>query len=791
MDHRKKRLPVTEIDPDPAYGLTAEQVNQRMENGWDNAVSSGALRSEGQIILRHCLTFFNLIFVVLALILVLVRSSVTNFGFLGVVVINLVIGIVQEIRAKRAVEKLTLVAAQKLKTVRNGKIGDIPSHKLVLDDIVLFCGGDQICADGVVRDGLLQVNEALLTGEPDLIEKRPGDELLSGSIAVAGKAAVQLLRVGDDSYAARLSAQAKKDPRVARPEMMGDLDKLIRFLSIILVPLGILYFIGAFTTPGAETQTAAEQTVAALVSMIPQGLYLLTSVAMAVSVIKLASRRVLVQDMNCIEMLARTDVLCVDKTGTITEPGMEVEELIPLGGVDFEYLENILGALYGVEEPENDTARALAELYPNTAGWACLRRIPFTSETKWSGAVVRDQGAFVTGAPEFILGSRFAEVADLVTPWSQKGYRVLLCAGYEGDPKPEELDEDRVTPLALILLSGRIRKQALDTFRYFEKQGVTVKVISGDDPVTASEIARRAGIANAQRCVDAQTLETEEAILDAAERYTVFGRVTPDKKRSLIHALRQKKHTVAMTGDGVNDVLAMREADCAVAMASGAKAASQVAQLVLLDSDFAAMPRIVDEGRRVINNIQRAAALFLVKNVFTVALVLVSLLSTLVYPFQPVTLTLINALTMGIPSFFFALEPNYALVSGKFLPGALRRALPGGLTAFLTVVLAQVVADVLALDGVQLRTVCAGVVAVVGILVLLKVSQPMTRLRKIVLLAMAAGLVAAFLALGKVFAVNVYDGRTAGVMLLMMGCAAVLFWGLTCLVEAIGNRRRK
>ena len=791
MEHRKKRQPVDVFDPDPAYGLDTEQVCRRMESGWDNSVSSGALRSEGQIILGHCLTFFNLIFVILALILVLVGSPVTNFGFLGVVVFNQVIGVVQEIRAKRAVDKLALVAAQKLKTLRNGKTEDIPSHKLVLDDIVIFRGGDQICADGVVREGGLLVNESLITGEAETVNKQPGDELLSGSFVVAGKAAVQLIRVGDDSYAARLSAQVKKNPRVARSQMMEDLDKLVRFLSIVLVPLGVLYFVRAFTGPDVETRDAAEQTVAALVSMIPQGLYLLTSVAMAVSVIKLASRRVLVQDMNCIETLARTDVLCVDKTGTITEPGMEVEELIPLGGVDFVYLEGVLGALYGTEEPENDTARALAELYPNTAGWETLRRVPFTSETKWSGAVIRDQGIFVTGAPEFVLGSRFGEVADLVTPWSQKGYRVLLCAGYEGDLKPGRLEEDRVTPLALILLSGRIRKQAPETFRYFERQGVTVKVISGDDPVTAAEIARRAGVADAERYVDAQTLETDEAILDGVERYAVFGRVTPEKKRRLIRALRQKKHTVAMIGDGVNDVLAMREADCAVAMASGAKAASQVAQLVLLDSDFSAMPRIVDEGRRVINNIQRAAALFLVKNIFTVGLILVSLLTELIYPFQPVTLTLINALTVGVPSFFFALEPSYARFFGKFLPSALRRALPGGLTAFVTVVLAQVVADALYLDGVQLRTVCAGVVALVGLLVLLRVSRPMTVLRRLVLVAMAAGLVGAFLLLGEVFMVDVYHGQTVTAMLLMMACAAALFGCITWLVDALTTKTRR
>ena len=617
MEHRKKRQPVPAVDPDPSHGLTAEQVRLRVENGWDNAVSAGVLRSEWQILLRHSLTFFNLIFVVLSLILVLVGSPFTNFGFLGVVVINLIIGIVQEIRAKRAVEKLTLVAAQKLKTVRGGKTEEIRSDELVLDDIVVFRGGDQICADGVVRSGTLQVNESLITGEPDPIEKNPGDELMSGSFVVAGRGAVQLIRVGDDSYAARLSAQAKKDPRAAKSEMMGDLDKLIRFLSVILVPLGILYFIGAFTTPGVRTQDAAEQTVAALVSMIPQGLYLLTSVAMAVSVIKLASRRVLVQDMNCIEMLARTDVLCVDKTGTITEPDMEVENLIPLSEDEPEYLEAILTAMYGTVEPDNGTARAIHELFQGESDWVCEKRIPFSPETKWSGAVFADQGAFLVGAPAFIMGGRFSELRPQVEEWTAQGSRVLLMARYNALPQPGKIDPAGVTPLALILLNSRIREQAKETFEYFARQGVSIRVISGDDPQTASRVARRAGIAGAENYIDASALDTDGDFAQAVRDKTVFGRVTPDQKRRLIAALQAQGHTVAMTGDGVNDLLAMKQADCSIAMASGAQAASQMASLVLLNSDFAAMPGIVAEGRRVINNIQRAATLFLVKNIFS------------------------------------------------------------------------------------------------------------------------------------------------------------------------------
>ena len=783
MEQRKNRQPVPEFDPDPLEGLTSGQARQRVEAGWDNRVTNKALRSEKQIVLGHCFTFFNLVFAVLALILVLVRSSASNFGFLGVVVINLAIGIVQEIRAKRAVEKLTLVAATARKTVRDGKYVQIPDDRLVRDDIVIFHTGEQLCADGVVRSGCVQVNEALITGEADPIEKREGDELMSGSFVVAGKAAVQLIRVGDDSYAARLSSEARKDPKAAKSEMMADLDKLIRFLSIVLVPLGVLYFLGEVAVPYPDTHAAAEQTVAALVSMIPQGLYLLTSVAMAASAIKLSRSRVLVQDMNCIETLARVDVLCVDKTGTITEPGMQVEELVPLQGAQPAFLQQVLGSLYA--EADNDTGRAIREMYQTDTPWQMLSHVPFTSERKWSGAVFAE-GAFVVGAPEFVLKERYSELEETVLGWSREGFRVLLLAGYEGALQPGALDAERITPLALLLLKSRIRETAYDTFRYFEKQAVQVKVISGDDPATAADAAKRAGISGCESYVNCNGL-SGDALVEAAEKYTVFGRVTPEQKRELVKALRKNGHTVAMTGDGVNDVLAMRQANCAVAMASGAQAASQVAQLVLLDSDFAAMPHIVAEGRRVINNIQRAAALFLVKNIFTMALVLAALLTPLIYPFQPVTLTVINALTVGVPAFFFALEPNRERVRGRFLHGALIRALPAGLASFGALAAAQG----LLLDEVSLRTVSAAILAVVGILVLLQVSQPMTKLRKAVLAAMATALLGAFLLLGPVFAVDIYDGTTAFFAVLMAAFGAVLLWIFTAVADRLKNRCRK
>ena len=504
--------------------------------------------------------------------------------------------------------------------------------------------------------------------------------------------------------------------------------------------------------------------------MIPEGLYLLTSIALAASALKLTQQRVLVQDMNCIETLARVDVLCVDKTGTITENKMEVENIVPLTTQPHEHLETILTALYGTEEPENDTARALHELFQGETNWELQRRIPFTSKTKWGGGVFRDQGAFLVGAPEFLLGSRYDEIRDKVEPWSSTGYRVLLLAEYHGDPQPEALTESAITPLALVLITNRIRPEAPQTFRYFADQGVTIKVISGDNPVTVSDVAKRAGIAGAENYVDTTVLETEEDFLHAARDFTVFGRVTPDKKRSLVRALKALGHTVAMTGDGVNDVLAMKESHCGIAMASGSQAASQVARLVLLDNDFSTMPSIVGEGRRVINNIQRAAALFLVKNIFSLGLSLLSLLTGWAYPMVPFHLTVISALTIGVPSFFLAMEPNYARVTGKFLPGVLRRAFPGGLTNIFVVLMAQAFVVIFGIPQNQISAVCAAILGTVGLLVLYQVCRPFDRFRQVIWWAMTAGMLLSFTLLGGLFDMQIATPQAtlATVTLLIM-----------------------
>ena len=767
----------TEIDPE--LGLTGRQVAERTPAG--TPMSSG--KSEKEIILTHIFTFFNLVFAVLAVMLVIGGSSVLNMGFLVVAVVNTVIGIIQEIRAKRAVEKLTLVAERPVAVIRDGARQEIPPEQIVADDIAEFASGDTLPADGVLRSGELFVDESLLTGEADAVTKVPGDEVKSGSAVLSGRGRVQLTAVGEMSFAARLSREAKKNPRAKKSEMMRSLDKLILAVGIALVPVGIILFYQEFFVLKLGLKSSVEGTVAALVGMIPEGLYLLTSIAMAASALKLSRKKVLVQDMNCIETLARVDVLCVDKTGTITEPDMEVENVVPFPDGDPEYLEAVLTAMYGAQEPDNATGRAIHELFGGESDWVCEKRIPFSPETKWSGAVFAGHGAFLVGAPEFILADRYDEYRDTVDSWTEQGCRVLLAARYGGDIVPGAIDPALVTPLALILLSGRVREQAKETFEYFTRQGVAVKVISGDNPHTASLIAQRAGIPGAEACIDTSRLESDEDFARAVSENTVFGRVTPEKKRKLVAALQRQGHTVAMTGDGVNDLLAMKQADCSVAFSSGAQAASQLGSLVLLQNDFSAMPGIVAEGRRVINNIQRAATLFLVKNIFSLFLSVISLFTDWPYPLQPMHLTVISALTIGIPSFFLAMEPNYDRVTGRFLPGVLRRAFPGGLTNVFAVLVCQAFMAVFSLPAESITTVCAGILAVVGMMVLFQVCKPFAPFRRIVWGAMLVCLIAVFTFLGELFELRTGTPQTKLLMLTLLLMTPTVFFAMQRLFD--------
>lgn len=778
LPHLRVYRQIPMLQADPAEGLSPQETKLRQSNGLSNIMPPSNTKSEGQIIKENVLTFFNLIFLVLALCLCLV-GSFKNLMFLLVAVANTVVGSFQEIRAKRAVDKLTLVAAGTAKAIRSGQRVSVRTDQLVRDDIVEFAAGDQICADAVVRDGQLQVNESLLTGEADAILKNPGDTLKSGSFVISGRARVQLTHVGSESYAAKLAAEARRNVRSTKSEMMLSLTKLITVVGIALIPLGIILFLRHFLSvfQGLPLRDSVESTVSALIGMIPEGLYLLTSVAIAASCLKLSRKRVLVQDMNCIETLAHVDVLCVDKTGTITEPTMEVTDVYPLNSERFSYddIEKILAAFYHGEEPDNETARAMGQQFAGETSWRAVKRMAFSSSTKWSGADFGENGRYVVGAPEFIMGDRYDSIRSEAEPWSERGCRVLLLAAYDTAFDDGPLQSAHVAPIALVFLSNLLRPDAQETFRYFASQGVSVRVISGDNPITVAQVATRAGIENADRYVDAMTLSTEQDFEEAVKYYTVFGRVTPEQKRYLVRAFQKQGHTVAMTGDGVNDVLALKDANCGIAMASGSQAASQVAQIVLLNSQFSAMPAIVAEGRRVINNIQRAASLFLVKNIFSFALTLLLLFIDMPYPLLPIQLSLISTFTIGIPSFFLALEPNYARVEGKFMRNVIRRAMPGGLTNLTIVLLAGFFTSTFGLSNEQLNTICVWVMSAVGLVTLYHVSVPFTRLRLAVLAAMTAAMLFCLLVIPAFFDLPALNASSALILVtLLLACPTVM-----------------
>ncbi|MBQ1314300.1 MAG: cation-translocating P-type ATPase [Clostridia bacterium] len=723
-------------------GLTAAQVRERKQNGYANVSNEKNTKSVSDIIKSNVFTYFNGVFIVLAILMFSVGAW-KNCAFLFVVLTNTLIGIIQELRSKQAVDKLTILAEGKVTAIRDGRKVEVPTSELVRDDIVEFKNGDQICADAVVRAGEIAVNEALLTGESDAIQKTPGENLKSGSSCTSGRCYAQLTRVGSESYASRLTQQAKSNVESAKSEMMLSLDKLIKFIGIALVPIGIALFITQKTKADLTVSESIVSTVSALIGMIPEGLYLLTSVALVLSVMRLSRRKVLVRDMNCVETLARVDTLCVDKTGTITEPGMDVDELVCLNPDRFpeDIVREMLYAYYGTMDADNDTAVAMNAFFRESdvaRSYASDRFqptqvVPFASETKWSAVTFGPSDTFIIGAPEFILKQQAPIVTEYAKPWTSKGMRVLLVAYYNGSVVDASgrpcVDPYRVEPVAFVCILNRIRNQAPETFSYFAEQGVTVKVISGDNPITVSNVAKQANIENAENYVDATTLDTPEKLTDAATRYTVFGRVTPQQKLALVKALKAAGHTVAMTGDGVNDVLALKEADCGIAMASGSQAASQISKLVLLDSDFASMPSIVAEGRQVINNIQRSASLFLVKNIFSFLFAILTLFIAFPYPLLANQMSIISGLTIGIPGFFLALQPNATRIKGRFLPNVLFKAGPGGLTDVLLILGVEFFAFVFRFELPELYSVAPVVMLTVGIVFLYMISRPVDRYR--------------------------------------------------------------
>ena len=655
-----ERPQVPLLETDPAKGLTAEQAAQRMAAGLDNRAAASPTRSETEIIRDNIFTFFNLVFIVLALCLALV-GSFANMTFLGVVIANTIIGTVQQLRSKRTVDQLTLVAAHKVRCLRDGKSILLPSEELVRDDIVEFTSGEQICADAVVCTGSAQANEALITGEAEPVPKNVGDVLRSGSFLVSGRCTVRLTHVGAESYASKLATEAREGGhKVAKGEMMRSLDGLIRVIGIALIPMGVVMFLKQYVSLELPLRDSVEATVAALIGMIPEGLYLLTSVALAVSMVRLAQRKVLAQDMNCIETLARVDVLCVDKTGTITEARMEAGEplLLTPDAWPQDRVYTVLHSIYAGTEPDNDTARAMVQRFGKQSGtpWPRQSVVPFNSAYKWSAATFAE-GSFVVGAPEFVAGARYAELAAQVEPLLEKGSRVLLLARCDVEPDPKVgLDADKLEFVALLPVANRIRPEAPETFRYFAEQGVAVKVISGDNPVAVSEVARQAGIEGAERYVDAATLDTDEKVAEAVRTCTVFGRVTPAQKRKFVKALQADGHTVAMTGDGVNDAPALKAADIGCAMGiTGTDVAKGAADMTLTDDNFATIIGACEEGRRIYDNIRKVIQFLLSANLAEVFSVFIATLIGFTI-FQPVQLLWVNLVTDCFPALALGME---------------------------------------------------------------------------------------------------------------------------------------
>lgn len=651
-------------------GLTKEEVEERIKENKVNYDTSLPTKSIKTIVRENIFTLFNLINILLG-VAVFCVGSYKNLLFLIVIFCNTAISIIQEINSKKAVDKLSILAQAKVNCIRDGEKQEIGINSIVLDDLLMLEIGNQIVADSIILEGEVEVNESFITGESDVIYKRKGDTLLSGSFVVSGKCKAEVIHIGDENYTSKISSGAKYVKKV-NSEIMKSLNGIIKIVSIAIVPIGILLFFNQLGLTENSFKNAVVNTVAAIIGMIPEGLVLLTSTVLAVSVIRLSKRKVLVQELYCIETLARVDTLCLDKTGTITEGTMEVNDIIEITKSK-EELEEILSEISSASDDNNSTIEAIRAKYKNKQKWKVINKIPFSSQKKWSGVCFKDKGSYIIGAPEFVLREKYDEYKERIEKYSND-YRVIIVANSEGDFIEKELP-DKLEVLGFVLISDVIRKEASKTLKYFKEQGVNIKIISGDNPITVSKIAKRAGVENSEKYINMQEIKTKEQLEKAAKEYTIFGRVTPVQKKELVQALKKEGHTVAMTGDGVNDVLALKEADCSIAMASGSDATRNVAELVLLDSNFASMPEIVLEGRRTINNIERSATLFLVKTIYASILAIIFLFVNMPYPFMPIQLTLISTVTIGIPSFVLALEPNKERIKGKFLRNVISRAL--------------------------------------------------------------------------------------------------------------------
>ena len=832
-------------------GLTDEQVNARIAEGKVNADENPNTRTYKQIVRENTLTFFNFLNLVL-LVLVLLVGSYKNAFFVCIIIINTLIGIAQEIRAKKTIDKLAILTARKSVVIREGQKWTVPTEELVLDDVVCLKTGDQVPADARILEGSLEVNESLLTGESDNLPKNEGDELFSGSFVTSGEACCQIIHVGKDNYAAQITSEAKEFKR-HNSELKNSLNAILKVISIIIVPLGALLFYKQYYIVGDTFRDSVVSMVAGVLGMIPEGLVLLTSVALTLGALVLANKKTLVQELYCIETLARVDTLCLDKTGTITEGTMCVERVEPYvstgrtetaatepesaespeteaqadadeaqseAAEQVQALENeasqrtltdltedaesdegqvaadpafmeeidvIMGNMMYVLKDQNATIDALRKRFPEKQDMTPEHVIPFSSDRKYSGAVFEEKGTYLMGAAQFLFPEDNEELTEKCQAYAEEGLRVLVLAHSSQNAEGTELPEG-LEPLALMLLTDVIREEAPDTLAFFDSQEVDLKVISGDDPVTVAAIARRAGLKNADSYVDATTLTTEEELQDAVAQYSVFGRVTPQQKKAMVQALQSQGHTVAMTGDGVNDVLALKEADCSIAMAQGSDAAKNIANVVLLDSNFASMPHIVNQGRRVVNNIRTAASMFLIKTMFSVMLSLLTIFFGNAYPFEPIQMSLISACAVGIPTFLLAQENNYEKIDHTFLRHVFINAFPAAITITSCVFAVMLVCQNVYHSMAMLNTACVLVTGWNYMAALKTVYAPLNTYRKVIIYGMQFIFFAAAVIFQKLLSLGSLDFGMIILVFILMTFAPVLIDVITVWLKGIYAR---
>lgn len=706
-------------DTNYQVGLTSNEIKERQEKNLVNYDTSLPTKSIKRILFDNFFTIFNFLNLFLAIVVFLV-GSYKNMIFLSIVIINTAISTFQEIHSKKVVDKLSVLASSKAKVIRDGQKQEISINEIVLDDILEFNTGDQIATDSIILNGEVGVNESFLTGEPDSIQKNTGDTLLSGSFIVSGKCIAKVIHIGEENYTAKISSDARYVKKV-NSEIMNSLNKIIKILTFAIIPIGIALFFVQLHLQNLPIQDSVIKTVAAIIGMIPEGLILLTSTVLAVSVIRLSKSKVLVQELYCIETLARVDTLCLDKTGTLTEGIMEVKDFIPIND-SIDNMKNILANIAKLSEDENPTINAIKNYFKEISyEFIPIEKISFSSKTKWSGISFKDVGTYIVGAPELVLKDKFANYKNIINKYAED-YRVIALAYSKKNIKEKEIPDD-LELVGIILISDKIRKEAFQTLEYFYKQNVDIKIISGDNPITVSTIAKHTGVKDYEKYIDMSTIDESKDLIDIVNNYTVFGRVSPTQKKSLIMALQNSGKTVAMTGDGVNDVLALKAADCSIAMQNGSDATKSVSQIILLDSNFASMPKVVNEGRRTINNITRSASLFLVKTIYSTILALMFLFMGNAYPFVPIQLTLISAITIGIPSFILALEPNRERVRGNFLRNVISKSIPTGITVAINILLISILNKLNIISNEYYSSLCVISTSICGLILLFTLTK--------------------------------------------------------------------